>query len=52
MDEWGLRTEPWTFLVDDAGIIQARYEGGITLAELEPALAQLAAGEPITPPTQ
>jgi hypothetical protein len=50
MDEWNLRTEPWTFLVDAEGVIQARYEGGVTFAELEPALAQLAAGEPITPP--
>lgn len=49
MTEWNLRTEPWTFLVDAQGIIQARYEGGITLAELEPALRQLAAGEPVTP---
>jgi hypothetical protein len=52
MAEWGLRTEPWTFLVDGSGVIQARYEGGITFAELEPALGQLAAGEPITPPTE
>jgi hypothetical protein len=50
MDEWNLRTEPWTFLVDAEGRIQARYEGGITFAEMEPALAQLAAGQPITPP--
>jgi hypothetical protein len=50
MNEWGLRTEPWTFLVDAGGVIQARYEGGITFAELEPALTQLAAGRPITPP--
>lgn len=49
MDEWNLRTEPWTFLVDADGVIQARYEGGITLAELEPALAQLAAGQPVNP---
>ena len=49
MEEWNLRTEPWTFLVDAQGIIQARYEGGITFAELEPALKQLAAGEPILP---
>lgn len=49
MQEWNLRTEPWTFLVDGAGTIQARYEGGITLAELQPALAQLAAGEPVNP---
>ncbi len=51
MGEWKLRTEPWTFLVDAEGIIQARYEGGITFAEMEPALAQLAAGQPVWAPT-
>jgi hypothetical protein len=51
MDEWRLQSEPWTFLVDANGIIQAKYEGGITLAELEPALKQLAAGQPIQPVT-
>lgn len=49
MQEWGLRTEPWTYLVDANGVIQARYEGGLTFAELEPALAQLAAGQPVDP---
>ena len=44
MAEWNLRTEPWTFLVDGQGIIQAKYEGGITFAELEPALVKLAIG--------
>jgi hypothetical protein len=52
MAEWGLRTEPWTFLIDAEGRIQARYEGGITFSEMEPALVQLAAGQAITPPTQ
>jgi hypothetical protein len=52
MREWGLRTEPWTFLVDAEGRIVARYEGGITFSEMEPALAQLAAGQPITPPAE
>ena len=47
MAQWNLRTEPWTFLVDANGVIQARYEGGITFSELEPALAQLAAGQPV-----
>lgn len=47
MQEWNLLTEPWTFLVDAEGTIVARYEGGITLSELEPALASLAAGEAI-----
>jgi hypothetical protein len=45
--QWKLQTEPWTFLVDANGIIQARYEGGITFSEMEPALAQLAAGQPV-----
>lgn len=49
MGEWKLKTEPWTFLVDGKGIIQAKYEGGFTLAELEPALKQLAAGEAVQP---
>jgi hypothetical protein len=49
MQEWNLRTEPWTYLVDANGIIQARYEGGLTFAELEPALVQLAAGRPVDP---
>lgn len=48
MSEWRLRTEPWTFLVDAQGIIQAKYEGGLTFAELEPALRRLAAGEPVS----
>lgn len=49
MQEWNLRTEPWTFLVDGNGVIQARYEGGITFDELRPAIAQLAAGQPVNP---
>jgi hypothetical protein len=49
MIEWGLVTEPWTFLVGADGLIQYRYEGGITLDEMGPALAQLAAGQPVTP---
>lgn len=51
MEEWSLHTEPWTFLVDTQGIIQAKYEGGITFAELEPALQQLATGQPVAPAT-
>jgi hypothetical protein len=50
MQEWNLRSEPWTFLIDAEGIVQARYEGGITYAELEPALARLAAGDSIIIP--
>jgi hypothetical protein len=49
MDEWGLLTEPWTYLINADGVIEARYEGGITLSELRPALAQLAVGQPVDP---
>jgi hypothetical protein len=41
MQEWGLKTEPWLFLVDRNGMIAGRYEGGITFAELEPEVAKL-----------
>jgi hypothetical protein len=41
MKEWGLRTEPWLFLVDREGRVVDRYEGGITVAEVEPAVAKL-----------
>jgi hypothetical protein len=44
MADWKLSTEPWTFLVDGQGIIKGKYEGGITLTELEPVLKNLAAG--------
>ncbi|MBC8075859.1 MAG: thioredoxin family protein [Chloroflexales bacterium] len=42
MQEWRLETEPWAFVVDGSGTIKAKYEGGITLAELEPELKQVA----------
>ncbi|NJP05598.1 MAG: thioredoxin family protein [Chloroflexaceae bacterium] len=45
MQEWNLTTEPWTFLVDADGIIQAKYEGGLTFEELEPAVQQLIENE-------
>jgi hypothetical protein len=41
MQEWGLQSEPWLFLVDDQGKIVGRYEGGITVQELEPDVAAL-----------
>lgn len=41
MGEWGLKTEPWLFLVDKSGTITGRYEGGITVTELEPEVAKL-----------
>ena len=39
--EWGLKTEPWLFLVDSKGKIAARFEGGLTIDEVEPELVQV-----------
>ena len=35
MQEWGLETEPWTFLVDRRGKIVQRFEGVVSVRELE-----------------
>lgn len=41
MQEWGLSTEPWLFLVDRDGTVTGRYEGGITFDEVQPAVEML-----------
>jgi hypothetical protein len=41
MQEWGLSTEPWLFLVDRDGTVAGRYEGGITFDEVQPAVETL-----------
>jgi hypothetical protein len=38
MQEWDLPTEPWTFLVDADGRIAARFEGTVSVHELEQAV--------------
>ncbi|MCC6176064.1 MAG: hypothetical protein IT305_12230 [Chloroflexi bacterium] len=38
MGEWGLSTEPWVFVADSSGRIVARFEGPLTLAEVEDVL--------------
>jgi hypothetical protein len=38
MREWGLETEPWTFIVGGDGKIVERYEGAVSVTELEEAL--------------
>jgi glutathione peroxidase-family protein len=44
MKQWGLETEPWTFLVSRSGVIVARFEGSVSIEELEAAArAKLAA---------
>jgi hypothetical protein len=41
MDDWGLQTEPWVFVVDADGTVAATFEGIIGLDELERALSAL-----------
>jgi hypothetical protein len=36
--EWGLRTEPWTFLVGADGRIKAKFEGAVSAGELSTAV--------------
>jgi hypothetical protein len=41
--EWRLASEPWVFIVDAEGIIRAKFEGLITVRELQVALEPLLA---------
>ena len=41
LTEWGLPSEPWTFIVDGAGIVRAKYEGFVDSDELEIAMAEV-----------
>jgi hypothetical protein len=40
--EWGLRSEPWFFAIDNKGNIASKYEGPVSMAELEEALQAIA----------
>jgi len=40
MGEWNLRTEPWTFLVGSNGKIVDRFEGTVSVNELETAVRE------------
>jgi hypothetical protein len=44
MREWGLETEPWTFVVGSDGKIVERFEGAVSVLELEKAVEDLIAG--------
>ncbi|MCE2403898.1 MAG: hypothetical protein J4F43_01940 [Dehalococcoidia bacterium] len=39
VDEWGLPTEPWTFVVDGGGAVSAKFEAFATAEEIEEGLA-------------
>ncbi len=41
MRQWGLRSEPWTFLVGRDGRIKAKFEGSVSARELEAAVRRL-----------
>ncbi len=41
MEEWGLMTEPYTFVINSEGRISAKFEGFVTEQELETALLSL-----------
>ena len=41
VEEWGLPTEPWTFIVDRNGRIAAKFEGFTTAEEIEEALIKV-----------
>lgn len=41
MHEWTLPTEPWVFVVDDRGVIRAKFEGTASVRELETAVRQV-----------
>lgn len=38
MEEWGLRTEPWIFVVDGQGKVAAKFEAFVMMEEIEAAL--------------
>jgi len=44
MQEWGLTTEPWTFVVGADGKVVDRYEGVVSVKELEEAVGELLDG--------
>jgi hypothetical protein len=39
--DWRLQTEPWIFLIDSKGIIQARFEGPTATDEIQAAIDQM-----------
>jgi glutathione peroxidase-family protein len=37
-EEWGLKTEPFTFVIDSSGSVSAKFEGFVTTEELSEAI--------------
>lgn len=40
MAEWGLQTEPWTFVLDRQGRVMAKFQGLVMADEIDPLLQQ------------
>jgi hypothetical protein len=41
VDEWGLTSEPWTFVLDNQGVVVARFGGPLSPQELTATLDNL-----------
>ncbi len=41
VDEWGLPTEPWTFVIDSQGLVRGKFEQFTTAAEIEAKLLEI-----------
>jgi len=41
VQEWGLPSEPWLFIVDGNGRVAEKFEGGATVEEVSPMLARV-----------
>ncbi|PKB70441.1 MAG: hypothetical protein BZY87_10780, partial [SAR202 cluster bacterium Io17-Chloro-G6] len=41
VDEWGLPTEPWTFIIDAQGLVYAKFEQFTTAEEIEAKLREI-----------
>jgi hypothetical protein len=42
MQQWHLTTEPWTFVVDRRGRVSSRFQGAVSVGELERAVERVA----------
>ena len=45
MEEWGLATEPWVFVTDAEGRVVAKFEGPVTIEEVESVLRKIGVDE-------
>ncbi len=41
VDEWGMLSEPWTFVIDGAGLLHAKFEQFVPADEIEAALQEI-----------